>query len=239
MGMTVLQIVQEFTTRTGIGSPIVAVGNSNPQILQIVSLLNEELEEVFTRTDLQLATREKVFQTLAAEDQGALTTLIGADFESFVSDTLWDRDERLEIYGPHSAQSWQAQKALQNASPRYTFRVRGGHLFLFPAPSAGKNIACEYRSRYGVLDGNGTTLKERIASDADTFIFTDAQMLAALRWRWKREKGLTYAEDKARYESILSSKSVRDKAMSTLSLEGRPREAEPHILIPQGYWNVP
>lgn len=183
--------------------------------------------------------REASITTIAAEDQGALDTIIGASFDSILHNTIWDVDEQLPIFGPQSAPQWQAQLALQAASPRYSFRIRQNHLYLYPAPSAGKNLRLEYMTKYPILDGDGSTLKVWITADTDTFIFPDALVMAGLRWRWKREKGLTYAEDKDRYNAMFSSLAEREVPKETISLESLDRNAQPGILVPYGNWSIP
>lgn len=51
-----------------------------------------------------------------------------------------------------------------------------------------------------VVDGATAVLKRYITRDDDTFAMPDGLPLNWLRWRWKAEKGLEYAEDFAMYE---------------------------------------
>ena len=78
--MNLLALLQEFTTRTGIPKPTYAVGNTDPQVLQLLALLNEVIEELMER-DWTMLTQEATFVTPAAEDQGAVTTLAPNGFK--------------------------------------------------------------------------------------------------------------------------------------------------------------
>lgn len=231
--MTLLEVVQRFCTRTGIPSPAFVVASNDAQIKQLQGLIDELCEEFSTRLKWTGLTREATFTTLAAEDQGALATIAsGISGTSIDNDTIFNRTLRLPIYGPMAGDKWQALKALPTTGPFYKFRIRGGRLLMNPAPPAGHSCAFEYRSKMVVLDTDGVTVKQYPNADTDTFLVDDVLILAGLRWLWKKEKGLPYAEEFTRFEQMFNDQNARDGSRPVLKMDGDPtRGAFPGVFI--------
>ena len=238
--MTLLELVQAHASRTGIASPSTVIGNTDDQVVQVAALLSEVLEDIIDR-DVSWSglTHEATFVTVAAEDQGALTTLAPNGFRFVLNGTIYDRSRQLPFYGPINPSDWQALKALPTTGPFYKFRLVRGRLLLNPAPPAGHSAAFEYASNYAVLASDGTTYKRYPTDDTDTFLVPDDVVLAGLRWKWKAEKGLEYAEDFRAYEERINNAIGRDATKPTLSMSEGRDEARPGIFVPPGSWNLP
>jgi hypothetical protein len=54
------------------------------------------------------------------------------------------------------------------------------------------------------VDGNDGSAKQYISRDNDSFTGPDSVPLAWLKWKYKADKGLEYAEDFAQYERLVS-----------------------------------
>lgn len=215
--MTLLQMLQEFAVRTGLPRPVVGVAGTNPQVLQMIGLLNEELAELTTSFEWTQLQDICTFNTIAAQNQGDVETLAGRPVDKIVNDTLWNGNTRIPLAGPTSQQEWTTVRVMGLASPMFRYRIRAGSLFLFPTPAAGISITFEFMNRRGVMAVGGGR-KANFTADTDSPVFPDELMIGALRWRWKREKGLTYAEDKFRYEQIRDAYKQGDATKRTLSL---------------------
>jgi hypothetical protein len=235
--MTLLDLVRTFCDRATLPAPNFVIGYQNAQIVQIVGLLNEVLEDLCDRWTWQDLVLESTFTTVAAEDQGAISTLAPTGFGSILNDTIYDRTLRLPIYGPISANNWQALKALPATGPFYKYRFRGNHLLINPIPSAGHTCAFEYKTLNCVNAADGST-KQLATLDTDTFAFPDKLLIAGLRWKWRAEKGLDYAELLRRYEELANNASGRDGTKGILSLSNGPHTPQPGVIIPSGNWNV-
>lgn len=236
----VLSLVQSFAARVGIPQPSFAVLNTDPQVRQIMGLLEECLEEIRFRGRWTSLIREATFTSVLGEDQGLISDIAPFGFDQIISDTIFDRTRRWEIYGPLSGREWQIQKAFPTQSvPYLRYRIRDGRL-LFPLNTpAGLQCAFEYTSRYCVLDADGVTWNEFINSDNDSLAFPDIVVLAALRWKWKYEKGLEYAEDFRRYEEVVTQALSAEGRKPMVILDDKPSGVQPAILIPTGNWNIP
>ena len=68
-------------------------------------------------------------------------------------------------------------------------------------------------------------------------LLPETLLLMGLRWRWKKEKGVDYAEDFRTYESQVKDALGRDGGKPILNMGmDCNRGARPGIFVPQGSW---
>jgi hypothetical protein len=166
-----------------------------------------------------------------------LDTLAGGPVRYILNQILWDRTQRLPILGPLTAQRWQQYKAFQITGPIIQYRIRGNRLLILPNPVAGHTIAGEFCQRRTIsADGVLAPSKEFFTADTDVCIIPDRVLIAGLRWRVKREKGLTYAEDLRRYETIVGGYCLKDSTGATVTLDDcdSGQILKPFVIIPSG-----
>ena len=234
--MSLLTIVQYVCGRTNVPVPTSVMSLvSDTRILQMLRLLEEEGTDLSQRGDWQGVTFEATHTTLAAEDQGAVTTIASNGFRHIKNMTFWNRSARLPIYGPLNDQEWQSRKALTSVGPPYFYRIRGGKLLANPTPTAGLTWAFEYVSKNWILGADGTTYKQYFTLDTDTVLLPEDLVLMGLRWRWKKEKGLEYAEDQRTYEMQVKDALGSDGGKAVLSMASEPYRG-PGIFVPDRSW---
>jgi hypothetical protein len=237
MALTLLEIVKEHAARQGLPIPGTVIGSGNDYCAQAVGLLNEFCDDLDTRKQWQTNVLEATWTSTATESQGALSTLAPYGYQGIVGDTVWDRTSRHCLLGSLSAEEWQLQKASNVSGPIPSFRLRGGNFLTIPALEAGHTIAFEYYSSYFVRESASVT-KQYWTKDADTCVIDDALPVAYLRWAWKKEKGLEYAEDFAKYERMLATKGARNTTARTVDMaEGRAQRRFPGVIVPEGNWS--
>lgn len=237
--MSLLTIVQYACGRFNIPVPTTVMGSvTDPQVLQLIRLLEEEGTDLSKRGNWQGLTLEALHTTLATEDQGAVSTIASNGFRSIKNDTIWDRTNKLPVIGPLSDEEWQTRKGLGTLGPRYTFRIRGGKLLVNPVPTAGYAWAFEYMSLNWILGADLTTYKQYFTLDTDTVLLPEELVLMGLRWRWKKEKGREYAEDFRTYEMQVKDALGRDGGKPVLSMNGPMATRQPGIFIPDRSWAV-
>ena len=235
---TLLDIIRRFMERTGLPKPAFSIGNTDAQVAQILGLLEEATEELVMRNarGWQILTREAVFVTKAQEVQGSLSEL-APGFRAVTNDTLFNRTTRLPIYGPLPPMERQATKALQTAGPYYRYWIANDQLHLYPTPPAGQTIAFEYTSTACWSDGQSpATYSEYPTTDTAVCLFPKPVVIAQLRWRWKKEKGLEYAQDFDSAELLLNAAIAADGTRRVVDLGGTELVARPGIMIPTGSW---
>lgn len=234
--MNCLQIMQTACRRIGIPSPAAAVTSTDLQVLQILSLSEEEGQEQATRYQWQTLRGEATFTTVAAQLQTTVSAIApGLDY--IVNETIWNRTLRRPVYGPKSAQDWQQSIANQINGPFNSFRVMGDAINFYPVPSAGDSCYFEYQSKNWISTSAGAT-SDTWTNDADTPKLSGYLIVLGTIWRWKQAKGLDYAEDYAKYERHLADAMVRDASKPVLDLSGARWEIQPSIVVPAGSWNV-
>jgi len=220
--MNLLQVVQEFCTRTGLPRPVAVATSQDEQNLQYMGLLNEVLDDLSERKAWSALQMEATFTSLAAEDQGALSTLAPFGFVSLQDNVMFNRTTNEAILGPVRSELWQSQKAGMSTISSISYRLKGGHLFLIPAPSAGQTIAFEYKGDYAVVDNVASPVagKAYFTRDSDTCLYPDKLLIQGLRWVWKREKGLRYTEEFRKFEAAVANFAGSDGGNSTIDLAG-------------------
>lgn len=233
--MSLLTVIQYFCRRSNLDVPATAYGSTDDQVRQLVGLLEEEGIDLASRGDWQELTYEATHTSLAAEDQGAIATIASNGFDHFKVDSFWDRTLRLPVF-VLDGQEWQAVKAVSLSGPRYQARIRGGRLIANPTPTAGHTWAFEYISKNWILGADGTTYKQFFTLDTDTLLLPESLLLMGLRWRWKKEKGLEYAEDFATYEGQVRKALGHNGLKKALKMDGGSRGPSPGIVVPQGDW---
>lgn len=238
--MTLLSVVTSFCERTNLPVPATVYGTSDPQVRQIRALLEEIGQSIASRGGWEAITLQASHITLALEDQGAIATIASNGYRYMKNETIWDRTTRLPVCGPLDSAGWQAMKALVATGPRYRYRIRGGKLLVNPAPPAGDAWYFEYVSKYWILGANGTTYKQYFTLDTDTILLPEELVLMGLRWSWKKEKGLEYAEDFREYEMQCKDAFGHDGSKPRLYADGANRRGpQPGVFVPEGSWLQP
>lgn len=233
--MSLLSLIQSVCERTQLPSPSSVMGSPNTQIIQLRALLEEEGQALSKRGDWEVLRREATHTTLATEDQGAISTVAPIGFRYIANDTMWDRTDHLPVPLLDSV-AWQRWKGTVASTPRYRYRLRGGRFLLTPTPPAGHVLAFEYLSDRWILGADGTTYKTVFSLDTDEPLLPEDLLRAGLRWRWKKEHGLEYAEDFRDYEHQVADYLGRDGGKPTIWLDGTRDRTRPGVIVPEYSW---
>lgn len=235
--MSLLTIIQNVCHRVGINAPTLVVGSSDQQILQLLSLADEEGEELSERYVWSALQKEATFTTMAAELQGEIDTIASVGFKYIINDTIWNRTQNRPMFGSLTPSDWQLLTSSNVAGPFQEYRIQGGNLYLKPAPPAGETCAFEYISSNYCQTLGGTPI-DSWNDDTDTGILDEKIMTAGIIWRWKQVKGMDYAEDFRKYEIRVNQAMGRDAGKPTISMDGSPTNRAPGIIVPSGSWSV-
>lgn len=236
--MSLLTTVQYFTRRTFGSRPSTVYGSTDPQVQQIMALLEEEGDDLAQRGAWEGITFEATHTTVATEDQGAMTDIATNGFSYIKNETIWDRTNKVPVCGPMDSKEWQAVKGFGVTGPRYRYRIRGGKFLVNPTPTAGYTWAFEYVSNNWILGTDTTTYANRFADDDDTILLPENLVLLGLRWRFLREKGQPYADLFDQYEEQVRNALGRDGGKPILSMDDGPRIKGPGVFVPDGNWSL-
>lgn len=235
--MNLLGIVQQFCRRRALPVPASVVSSTDPQVQQILGLLVDWTIDLSTRNLWQVNLIQAQHTTLAQEDQGSIRTICPYGFISIVPETMFDRTQRLPIFGGTTPEEWQARKAFNITGPYYQFRLRGDRLLFTPSSPAGHQLYFEYFSSWFVRAEDGTP-KEVWTLDTDNPALDWQLAYAWLKWAWPAAKDLEYAQEFQAYETLLASYATTDKAPQKLNLAGHTQDLRPGIFVPEGSWVI-
>lgn len=230
---TPLSLITEFAGTRGLPIPTAIIASTDTQVIQMRRILEDSLDALQDRGRWQELTVEGSIVTLALEDQGLISALAPNGYKYMLPYTFWDRTNKIPLVGPMTSQDWQALKAWVITGPRYQFRLRQNHLLVTPAPAAGYDWRFEYVSENTISNAAGTTFKKRFLDDTDVILLPDNVVKADFAWRWKKEKGISYAEDFNIAEALIVNALGRTGgAKETLYLDKPNQDARPGISVP-------
>lgn len=177
---------------------------------------------------------------VGTQNQGAITTLAGADFGFVVNETMWDRATRRPIFGPKSPQEWQQLMAQLMQGPFMQYRIRGNQVIFLPnPPTAGDSIFFEWQSKYWCTASGGTSgTQSSFALDTDIAILDERLITLGAIWRYREMKGLPYQKDEQKYLDAVADAQARNASKPRLNLAGGSADIYPGVLVPSGSWPI-
>jgi hypothetical protein len=212
-------MAQGAAKRLNLNSPSAIIGNTNKEIIQLLNIAQEEGIDLAQRYRWQRLVGESTFTSVSTESQGAMTSLAGTDFGWIANDTIWNRTKNRKMYPVDDVQ-WQQMKSSGITGPVEYFRIRGNTFRVIPTMTAGDTVAFEWISK-NWCESSGGTGQSAWAADTDIGRLDENIMLQGLIWRFKKYKGLDYAEDFQQYEGMVANAMARDGAKKHLTT-GRP-----------------
>lgn len=223
--MTCLSIVQAACDRLALARPNAVVTSSDPQVRQMLALLNEEGKSLSQETSWQVLRKQATFTTVATEQQCLLSD-VAPGLKFIVNDTIWNRSLRMPVFGPLSPQVWQQQVAMFYKGPWNQFRVFNNAINFIPTPAVGQTCAFEYETRnWTTQDGDS------FQSDADTSLIDEDVLTLGLIWRFRQAKGLDFSADLTKYQRQVANLVSRESPKPILNLAGDVFDA---VGIPAG-----
>ena len=234
--MTLLTICQDAAKEIGVPSPTSVVGTSDTTNVQLLAAANRVGKDLVTGYDWEVLIKEEEHTTLAAESQGAMTT-IATDFMRISNDTMWNRTTDRKYYGPLNNSQWQRLKASVSSGITNYFRIRGGNLLVNPAPPSGEKIFFEYIGKNWVITAGSSANAVAYAADANTTILDEDLITLGVIWRFLKQKGLPYDNQFQEYRLKLSEKQSKDGAKQIIRMAGPNRLYLP-VNEPEGNFSL-
>lgn len=148
--MTILDIAQVCAQRLQLTQPATFIGSTDNNMHLLRAMIEQAIEEIGSSFPWPELQSEYLFSLVTGQESYPLP----ADFSSIQNETLWNRTQRLPLYGPLDSVEWQQYKSgLITTLPEERYRVKGwatGQLFIDPPPDStinGQVCALEYISR--------------------------------------------------------------------------------------------
>lgn len=227
--MSLLTIVQEVAGSLNLPVPTSVVGNTSPDAILFLNLAKREGRELARRHDWQAITVEHTWTTTATVAQ---SLALPSAYDRLPPDVeIWDRTADSRLFGPVPSNEWMRLHSGVNGGIAGWWRIIGGVLNVYPAPTAGKTFALEYISK-NWCESSGGTDQSTWQADADVALLKEDLIALGLTWRWLRAKGMDYAEEMATYEREVEKAASRDRGLRVMTA----RKASSDDYPPQPSW---
>lgn len=236
MSDSLLTTVQDFCAENSLPIPAGVCGVTETGVAQYKALMKRLVTELSQYTWKEQIIR-KTFTTIAAENQGPLSTVIGPDCRGIIQNSIWNETKRRPFVGPVPPAVWESLKALPITGPLDRYSFHGDNFQILPAPPAGETIGLMYQSSYGIIDETRTTTKANFTVDSDEFLFPDVVVAKGLAYLWKKAKGEEWQDLYNEYMGLIAKNIVKDTA-PILYLDHAQQNIKPGIWIPSGSWGA-
>lgn len=222
--MSLLTICQNATDEVGLKRPSNIIGSSD-KVARRCLRYAERVGREFVRSSINLLQYEHTFSTTNGTASYALPT----DFDHFVPFTHWNRTTNRRML-PIQPDEWQMYKSgLVSAQIVDRFRLKGrdGLFYMHPTPTSTETIAYEYVSK-NFCESQGGTAQASWQADTDVGLSTAVEQFEyyedlielGLIWRLLNRMGQPYGEEKAEYQSTLST-FIAQTNPQKVALDGR------------------
>ena len=187
--MSLLTICQGLAKNVGMAVPTAIITSSAREWVEAAQMANETGEELARRVDWGVL--------------DASTTLTGdGTNKTFALPTGFSRlgvgvcvTASGGIVRPLTRAEWNTLTAAQGA-PRYFF-LEGSNITLWPYLANAATATVKYQSK------NWCSAGATFVADTDTSLIDETLFLKALIVRWRRQKGMDYADQEAEFEAAL------------------------------------
>lgn len=187
--MTLLTICQSLAKNVGMSVPTSVISNAAREWVEAADFANHAGEELARRVDWgQLNTSA----TLTGDGTNKVHDL-GTDFSRLV--------QGVAVVGsggyvrPLTRMEWNTLTPVQG-TPRY-FLLEGNEMTLWPYLATAATVTISYQTKAWCSAG------QEFVADTDTALIDEDLLTKCLIVRWRRQKGMDYADFEAEYESAL------------------------------------
>lgn len=214
--MSLLAIVQDACALIGIDAPTAVMSSGDTTYTQLASIAQVEGDELARFHDW----RGLKVQATATGDGTSTYFDLPVDFDRWISggDPFWQDDSGRLVYGPASDEKFTEAVAMNFDPVTPMWRLVGDQIQFHPAPESGYVIRTGYTSSYWIVDSLGTTRRSRWVADGDEASIPERLIVLGVVWRWKRIKGLDYAEEFRTHQMERLKAARADGGLATLNM---------------------
>lgn len=220
---TVANVVSEAAIELGLGSVSDVYGSTDSNVLQLRTLVKRVGRELAREWPWSHLRKEHTFSTVG----GTSTYALPADFGAMLDQTGWNRTGSTPLVGPTSAQEWAYLKGRTTLSTlNLVFRPWQGQIQFAAGTSTpdAQSVAFEYTSSYWVVpQGETVPTLDAPTANSDTLWLDSELLIAAIRTRFLRAKGLDSSAAQQDFETALAKAQGQDSPAPILRLGGGHR----------------
>ena len=233
--MSLLSIISDASDIIGLPTVSQVIGNNDGNVRQMKALLQSGGDLMGKMTNSEggswsFLDRPYEFQTTSGEPEYALPS----DFQSFLTQTTWQKDKYWRLRGSLNPRQWQNIKNRQSTTPYNVFRITRGttvgtippgsasvavnKFTVEPPPGEADTLVYEYRSDAWWISADGQTFKRKPTLDTDENLFGDDLGILDVIWRFKQANGFSFAADLAIFEDARDTAFSQDGAFEDIPI---------------------
>lgn len=199
--MSLLTIVQDILGESGITTISSVVDATDRRAPPLFALAKKSLVEVSHRYEWPHLTRSYTFSTV----NGTADYSLPSDFDKLLTDTAYDDTENYQLRGGVTPAQWQYINIYGGLATGKRFRITGYPMKfrLTPTPTAANSLVFLYKTSNHALSA-ASAEKTTYTDNTDTAIIGDRLIRLELAWRYRRQRGLDYAEEMADAERAIA-----------------------------------
>jgi hypothetical protein len=208
-----LEMAVDVMGEVGVPPPVSLFGNTDPRAVSLLALFKREVRNSsLSRTWPSLVVRAS-FDTVANQEQYALPV----GFDSLIPDTVFISNRPARVMGSLDPVAWSTYKSYGSALGVPSFRVLSSNILINPIPTGVETYNYEYKTNLVVVS---STLvgKPTFTADDDSTVLPTALIRMGVVWRYKRSRGLDYADDFVEYNRMVEQRFAQMAATGTLLL---------------------
>lgn len=211
-------IINRVAAEVGLTPVTDPYSSADASFIQMTHLLNTAGDELAVLYDWQNLRRVHNITTTAV-DTGTDYAL-PTDFMRIVNNTAWNRTSDLPMYGPLSAQEWQALKGRDVSDIiNLGWRITDGQFQIYPNTPVGiiADIFFEYASNCWAVASDGTTYKNEATVTSDQILFDRVLISRYLKLKYLSARGLDATGAQDDFNQMFDMLTGQDKGAGTLS----------------------
>jgi len=195
--MSLLTICQDAAREIGLSIPSQVFGSNLPEVQKLLRYAQKAGIRCLKTSAWQSLKKEATFTSVAGEEQ---TGMLPSDFDRFVSDTMWNITDNIQILGSIPSNEWAGLKGSgYNDISKPKFVLRESKVLITPAMQAGKTITFEYITNEFVLDSLGNP-QNRFLHDNDISLIDEELLTLGTIFEYLHNEGLPFAIAGNNYE---------------------------------------
>jgi hypothetical protein len=196
--MSLLQIVADVAVEVGLDEPASVFGNEDTSYSQIARFVQREGDKLASDYDWRALKENGVMYGDGVTTQWDLPV----DFDRLVpGNALWIVGRPMwPVEGPISDEDMLAIQAGPLRPAYGVWRMFENQIEIYPTPADGVVYHLMYYRNAWVQPEDKLSFKTRLTLDTDIPAISERVLTLGAIWRWKRAKGLDYAEEFREYQ---------------------------------------
>lgn len=215
--MSLLTLCQDILRETKSSFiPTIIIGNNDDVAQQILQAVKVSITELSRNYEWQELQKEYSFSSVIGQAEYDLPT----DFDRIVNNTFWNASQNWAMIGGLTPENWRVLKnsLLTQAETVEYYRIKGNQIIIHRTPSAVENYVYEYISKY-IVKSSSDVEQTGFLADSDNPVIDDYILRLDTTWRWLKNNGRAYADEKAIAEKAIAERVKANGSRGTITAE--------------------